>query len=225
MYDPSMQAHAQAHVPPMAPPMAPPTAPPMAPPMAPQMAGAPPPPAPAMPLFGVVIAGRPVITDFAPVSEGRCVATVPSPADVAEVSFFLLPHSPVPPTHGAVLHYTADGAHWQPLGAVTHAKPSGIFRTGWAMQQAMRASAAIQLGVALEPLESVRNLELADGAGHERRWLAQKIARDLYKFAASFATGGGGATLTVPANFVERWIEKFEAKCRVDPGFMMKNDD
>ena len=78
----------------------------------------PPPPPTAAPLFGVVIAGRPVITDFAPVGDGRCVATVASPADVSELSFFLLPHSPVPAGHGAVLHYTCDGAHWQALGAV-----------------------------------------------------------------------------------------------------------
>ena len=24
---------------------------------------------------------------------------------------------------------------------------------------------------------------------------------------------------------LDRWLEKFEAKCRVDPSFMMKNDD
>ena len=184
-----------------------------------------PPPPTAAPLFGVVIAGRPVITDFAPVGDGRCVATVASPADVSELSFFLLPHSPVPAGHGAVLHYTCDGAHWQALGAVTHAKPSGIFRTGWAMQQALRTSAALQLGVALEPLEGIANLALADGAGEERRWLGRKIARDLYKFAASFNHSTHGDMLVVPANFIDRWIEKFEAKCRVDPGFMMKNDD
>merc|ERR1719502_1519894 len=178
-----------------------PTVPPLAPMVQPMAADAPPPPpAPEAPLprVGVVIAGRAVITDFAP--------------------------------HGAGLHYTADGAHWQALGAVTRAKPSGVFRTGWGMQQAMRASAAIQLGAALEPLAAVENLQLADGAGAERRALARKIAGDLYKFAASFASsaggggGDGGATLAVPANFLERWIEKFDARSRVDPGFMMKND-
>ena len=79
--------------------------------------------------------------------------------------------------------------------------------------------------VALEPLEGIANLALADGAGEERRWLGRKIARDLYKFAASFNHSTHGDMLVVPANFIDRWIEKFEAKCRVDPGFMMKNDD
>merc|ERR1719502_2441667 len=206
-----------------------PTVPPLAPMVQPMAADAPPPlPAPEAPLprVGVVIAGRAVITDFAPLA---------SPGDVAEVCLFLLPDDPaagaaVPDGHGAVLHYTADGAHWQALGAVTRAKPSGVFRTGWGMQRAMRASAAIQLGAALEPLAAVENLQLADGAGAERRALARKIAGDLYKFAASFASsaggggGDGGATLAVPANFLERWIEKFDARSRVDPGFMMKND-
>lgn len=197
-----------------------------APPPAMMAAPAPPPPTDAsMPLFGVVIAGRRVITDFSPVAEGRCVTTVASPADVNELSFFLLPHSPVPPTHGAVLHFTTDGAHWTVLGAVTHAKPSGIFRTGWAAQAAMATSPMLQLGVALEPLVTIENLELAGGAGAERRAFAHKIARDLFKFVASFSNSVRGDTLIVPTNVLDRWIEKFDAKYRADPAFMMKESD
>ena len=60
---------------------------------------------------------------------------------------------------------------------------------------------------------------------HCPRCYSDPAARDLYKFAASFNHSTHGDMLVVPANFIDRWIEKFEAKCRVDPGFMMKNDD
>ena len=102
-------------------------------------------------LFGVVIPGRPVITEFQPVSESKAVSIIQNPSTVTEITFFLLPTSPCPPGFGAVLYFSIDQANWQILGAISPEKPSGTFRTGWPSNEIVYTAPFIYLGVSLEP--------------------------------------------------------------------------
>ena len=103
------------------------------------------------PLFGVIIPGRPLITEFQPIDATKAVTMVENPAMVAEVTFFLLPTTPIPPGFGAILYYaTPPFSNWELLGSVDPSKPSGIFRTGWSLNEEIQRSPFIQLGVSLE---------------------------------------------------------------------------
>ena len=69
----------------------------------------------ATPLFGVVAPGRGVLTDFQTCSETRAVTMLADPCSIAELTFFLLPTTPVPPGYGAILYYSAPPSFdaWQ----------------------------------------------------------------------------------------------------------------
>ncbi|CAM9253905.1 unnamed protein product, partial [Choristocarpus tenellus] len=75
---------------------------------------------------------------------------------VAELVFFLLPTSPVPPGHAAVLYYSIPNLEtgvfeaWELLGALTQSKASGVFRTGWSTHEHIGSSPVVQIGVSIE---------------------------------------------------------------------------
>ena len=57
-------------------------------------------------LFGIVVPGRPVVTDFQPISETKAVTLLQNPSLITEVTFFLL--QPCPQGFGAMLYYSTD---------------------------------------------------------------------------------------------------------------------
>lgn len=178
-------------------------------------------------LFGVVVPGRPLVTEWAALSESKCVTALIEPASVNEITFFLLPSTPIPPGYGAVLYYTTPpGTDWSILGAVTPMKPSGIFRTGWTTMEEMQFCPAVQLGVSLEPFETIDNLQISGSGVDDRFAFAHKIARDLFLYMTSFSTPTNvGEMLMVPTGILDRWIERFNRKYSIDPNFMMKDMD
>lgn len=104
------------------------------------------------PLFGVVIPGRPLITEFQLVDSMKAVAQIEQPRFVNEITFFLLPSTPIPPGFGAILYYAVPPFQsWELIGSVSPSKPSGIFRTGWATKEDVNNHSIVQLGVCLEP--------------------------------------------------------------------------
>lgn len=106
----------------------------------------------AQPLFGVVIPGRPLITEFQVVDATKAVAIVEQPASVTELTFFILPTTVIPPGYGAILYYSVPPfQNWILIGSVDPTKPSGIFRTNWATNEDVKLNPIVQLGVSLEP--------------------------------------------------------------------------
>ena len=177
-----------------------------------------------VPLFGVVAAGRPVMTDFQTVNETRAVTMLADPCSIAEVTFFLLPTTPVPPGYGAILYYSAPPSFdtWTVIGAISPEKPSGVFRTGWPTEESLAGCPCVQLGVALEPLATIENLELSRGGVEDRFAFAHKIALDLFQYMSSFSTEQNGMML-VPVKIFDSWFERFERKYKLDPNFFLKD--
>ncbi|KAJ8598613.1 hypothetical protein CTAYLR_001724 [Chrysophaeum taylorii] len=168
------------------------------------------------PQFGLIVPGRSMVTEFQMVDSLKCVTTISG--DVSEVCFVLLAQLPI--NTSAVLYYTLDGVAWTLLGAVDNSKPSGIFRTPWQQIQ------AVQVGVSLESSEAVQNLDIGGSGVEERRAFARKIAQDLFTFLTSFATTKEkiytSEMLVVPANVIDRWIQRFDEKYKRDPNFYLK---
>lgn len=180
------------------------------------------------PLFGLVIPGRPVITEFQTIDPTKAITIVEQPATVAEITFFLLPTTPIPPGYGAILYYAVPPFNnWVCIGAVDVSKPSGTFRTGWATHDEVRHCPVIQLGVSLEPLETINNLQLTHSGVEDRFAFAHKIALDLFQYMSSFSdasSSGHQGMMVVPMNIFDRWMERFERKFKQDPNFMMKQN-
>ena len=179
--------------------------------------------------FGIIVPGRFPITDFTPVDQTTCVCNVPEPASIPELTFFMLPHavSMIPPGFGAVLYYSTNGSEWSLLGSIFAEKPSGTFRTGWSTNESMVGVPAVQVGVSIENLETIANLEIVSSGVEDRHAFAHKIAKDLFQYMASFAAPNGSSNeaMLVPTNVFDKWIERFDRKYSLDPNFMMKTSD
>ncbi|ETI42114.1 hypothetical protein F441_12669 [Phytophthora nicotianae CJ01A1] len=174
--------------------------------------------------FGLVIAGRPVITDFREIGPAHYVVDILEPTQVTDLTFFLLPGSPVPLGFGAVLYFAVPALqNWQLLGTVFAEKPSAIFRTSWPTHPDVVGQPVLQLGVSIESLDNVKNLGIEASGLEERKAFALKIAQDLFNYLSSFSSSNSQSYMTIPTNLLDKWMERFEAKYRRDPNFMMKN--
>lgn len=71
---------------------------------------------------------------------------------MTDLTFFMLPSTPIPPGFGGVLYYSKPPfTDWELLGCVSPEKPSGVFRTGWTTKEDMVGCGVVQLGVSIEP--------------------------------------------------------------------------
>lgn len=202
-------------------------------------------------LFGVVIPGSLVRTDFLPADATGLkytlsLADIPAPCtSVSDLVFFFLPEAApaIPVGHGAIIYWqasttptsgagpTVQATGFELLGAITPDKPSGVFRTGWATHNALAAavvdpglSLTVTLGVSIEPLANIQNLQASSMGVEDRMNVAKKIAMDLFNYMQSFDdTGARAGFMQVPINVFDRWLTRFESKFRIDPNFFMKS--
>ena len=87
-------------------------------------------------LFGCVIAGRPLITEFTFIDNVKCATDIIAPSSVNELTVFIFPNnlttSSIPPGYIAMLYYAPPPfVNWTIIGCIQTDKPSGIFYTGW----------------------------------------------------------------------------------------------
>mmetsp|Transcript_6821 Transcript_6821/g.13935 ORF Transcript_6821/g.13935 Transcript_6821/m.13935 type:complete len:207 (+) Transcript_6821:240-860(+) len=189
-------------------------------------------------VFGVVVPGGAVRTDFQPTDQtGTKFALALSGISgssitaVSDLVFFLLPGVQLPEGHGAVLYWQIVGStntEFNLVGAIANHQPSGVFRTGWSTNESLGTavssqSVTINLGVSIEPMSNIQNMGAMQ---NQTIHVAKKIAMDLFNYMRSFDTGTAGAgNMVVPNNVFDRWMKRFEGKARVDPNFFMKKSD
>lgn len=184
---------------------------------------------PAPPTFGLLVAGRPVQTDWRLAGPDKLLTEVAAPAGVAELAVFALPGVALPPDRGVLIFaapppFTA----WTTLGALGPGKPSAVIRTGWAANPEFAGAPVVQVGLSVEPADAVANAASALSAGEwDKLGFAQLIARDLTAYMTSFAAPTpAGERLVLPPDAVSRWYAKFEAKFRAQgPGFLYRHKE
>jgi hypothetical protein len=107
-------------------------------------------------LFGLIIPGKEVITNFAPAdtSGTKYTLTIPFPVEavqsnpenaitsISDIVFFLLPNVSLPPNTGAMIYWSASSSNqaapsssFELLGALTPTQTSAILRTGWSTNE------------------------------------------------------------------------------------------
>ena len=184
------------------------------------------------PLFGIVASGRPVMTNFQQVQDNQFLGVLENPMLIPDLSFFLLPGFEPYANQGlgASLHFSTDGGtNWEYLGALAASKPSDIFRTGWGTSEQLRSSGctALQIGISIEPIQNLVQLEGGAQPVADRLEFAKGIAMNLYHFMESFDRKAidGGNYLVLPTNAVEKWFKRFEEKYKCDPNFFMPKKD
>ena len=195
------------------------------------------------PPFGIIVPGQPVRTDWQQISETKFAMQILNAISISDIVFFLTDVSLMPADYGAVLYWQVESSNnnnFELLGAVASSRPSGVFRTGWGQHEdIIRAASSIggmgngknggivTLGVALEPIRELSNLEIAKKGVEDRGEFAKKIALNLFNYMQSFDEGSSSnrGVLTVPANIFERWMKRFEEKYAKDPNFFLRSSN
>ncbi|KAM0474889.1 hypothetical protein ACHAPX_007410 [Trichoderma viride] len=200
------------------------------------------------PLFGIVPAGQPLITDptSAP-SPTSFLYALPTTKPFSHIVVFLLPNVVLPDNSAAAIYLTtvrdvaaAQQANSTPdfrfLGGIGPGKESAMFKIG-----ADASGSGYMIGVSIESAESVgtRLQELAankassssnSGSGGASSTttavLAQRIIQNAFNFLTSFSgTAGPGGVEVVPLKAFEDWWRKFESRVRSDPSFLERQAD
>jgi hypothetical protein len=205
------------------------------------------------PLCGFFVPGGPVRSDFLPIDPSGMKRTLqlsspgdlPSPlASVTELACFLWPGVTFPADQGVMVYWQISGipdtlsgappptTEFELLGTLLpQTKCSDMFRTGWSEHEQLldimsrSIPVVVTIGISVEPLASIQNVQPISRV-ENRMFVAQKIAKDLFRYMQSFDSGGGGGgQLVVPSNIFERWMTRFESRFRRDPNFFLKADD
>lgn len=207
-----------------------------------------PPLAPAV--FGLIVPGCPVRSDFLPAVDGAAAAAkfalaLTCPGDIAApllavTELVVFAATTIPLDLGVLCYWqiaasnsnataAAASTGFALLGALTAAKPSAVFPTGWSENEQLiellqtSSSLILTIGLSLEPVSNLQNLGACPNGSDHKLFVAQKIAADLFCFMQSFdTTGGAGGHMVVPTNIFDRWYQRFENRFRRDPNFFLK---
>ncbi|OHF01423.1 hypothetical protein CORC01_03179 [Colletotrichum orchidophilum] len=202
------------------------------------------------PLFGIVPAGQPLLTDPTSAPSGTSfLYSISASRPFSHITVMLLPGIVLPPETAAAIYFataadvaaaTATGQtpNFKFLGGIGTGKESATFKlnAGNANNSGDPNAGSVMIGVSVEPAESVfsRIQELsANKASNPRaasqpstQLLAQNIIKNAFNFLASFSgTAGPGGVEVVPLKAFEEWWKKFESRVRSDPSFLERPQD
>ncbi|KAM4055670.1 hypothetical protein HRG_008476 [Hirsutella rhossiliensis] len=198
------------------------------------------------PLFGIVPAGQPLITEpTATPAQASFLYALPAARHFSHVVVFLLPGVALPDDTAAAIYLATandvdtaarrgENPPFRFLGAIGPGKESAVFKVGAGVDV---GAGGLVIGVSVEPADAVskRLQELAGNkalAGQPSPTqpttivLAQRIIQNAFNFLASFSgSAGPGGAQVVPLKAFEDWWRKFESRVRSDPSFLEKQSD
>lgn len=201
--------------------------------------------------FGVIVSGRPVLTDAQIISPTQVAYQIPSQPSFSHIVVFLLPGTTLPDGTAAAVYAQLPGAaDFKLLGAIANEKPSAIFKVkngnaaggGLGDEDAMvdegaanGNAAPLALGISVEPAAQVaaaleqKKAQDAAGTGgalvvRGQGAVDQKVlAQRIIKNCYDFLTSWGSGD-TVPLKAFQAWWTKFEGKIERDPTFLERSD-
>lgn len=203
------------------------------------------------PLFGLVPAGQPLVTQpsSAP-SQTSFLYTLSAARPFSHISVFLLPGIELPANTAAAIYFATAPAvaaaaaagqtpDFQFLGGIGPGKESAIFKINAA--EAAGAGADVMIGISVEDAASVttriqEKSSASAGTVAQTRQpaagqpstvvLAQRIIQNAFNFLSSFSGAAGpGGVEVVPLKAFEEWWKKFEGRIRSDPSFLERQQD
>ena len=182
-------------------------------------------------MFGVVFVGQSFPIDSSAFQQSgphnwildvtQCVN--PNFSQLKEICLFLSQPNTLDPAAALGVYVSVGNqGDWQYRGRVSNARPSDVFPIRWPTGQEQVQTSA-QIGISVEPLAELEQKEGARLGAKEE--FAKKVAMNLYHFLESFNAGtpAGRDQLVVPANFLDRWFAKFQARFRRDPDFLTRD--
>ena len=111
---------------------------------------------------------------------------------------------------------------WHFIGGVTNESPSGVFRVRWPKDEA--APTAARLGISIAPLEQIASQQAVLPAS-ELVDFGKCVAKDLWTFLGSHEIMHQGQAAQLLMTLFDKWMKRFEEKCRRDPFWWINRQD
>nr|CAG4641188.1 EOG090X0D82 [Eulimnadia texana] len=194
-------------------------------------------------MYGLIVSGRLVQTDFTQVGPTQVVTTVADADNINHIVVFLTGTQPFPDGFGGAVYFSwpdpAAPPAWQYLGFISNQKPSAIFRIT-KLKTSVNELAIVptfglsqishnaQIGISVEPMDQIAALvpsTSSDTASTSTFMeFAQKTVENLFNFAASFATTQSHmlpnpSEMYVPLSVLRRWFDNFQRRLEQNPTF------
>ncbi|KAF9869214.1 hypothetical protein CkaCkLH20_13304 [Colletotrichum karsti] len=199
------------------------------------------------PLFGIVPAGQPLLTEpTSTPSDTSFLYSISVARPFSHITVMLLPGIMLPADTAAAIYFAtasdvaaaaASGQtpNFRFLGGIGTGKESATFKIGAGNGDAQNPG-NVMIGISVEPADSVasRIQELSANKSANpsttsqpsTQLLAQNIIKNAFNFLASFSgTAGPGGVEVVPLKAFEEWWKKFESRVRSDPSFLERPQD
>uniref|UniRef100_A0A131XXZ5 Uncharacterized protein n=1 Tax=Ixodes ricinus TaxID=34613 RepID=A0A131XXZ5_IXORI len=189
-----------------------------------------------MSLFGAIVTGRLVQTDFQTVDQTKFLMNIPDPASINHIVVFLTGAQPFPEGLGGSVYFSWPSpdavGNWQYLGFISNEKPSAIFKVSKHKEDAQPEHAfsshgfcsVAQLGISVEPLAQIQ-FQAAPAATasplDSSTEFCTKMLECLFNHLASY----GGAPVTpagdtfFPMRALEQWHSNFQRRLQQNPNF------
>ncbi|KAH6989415.1 hypothetical protein BKA56DRAFT_254348 [Ilyonectria sp. MPI-CAGE-AT-0026] len=192
------------------------------------------------PLFGIVPAGQPLITEPASSpSPTSLLYSLPTTKPFSHIVVFMLPGVALPPGTAAAIYLatasdtagSASGPNFKFLGAIGPGKESAMFKvtageSGLMIGVSVEAEEVIAPQLQILAANKASNPGASSSSQPSTAVLAQRIIQNAFNFLSSFSGAAGpGGVEVVPLKAFEDWWRKFESRVRSDPSFLEKQSD
>ncbi|EJW75366.1 hypothetical protein WUBG_13726 [Wuchereria bancrofti] len=198
-------------------------------------------------VFGVIVAGRPIQTDFVQVSRTEFVIDVADSGSVNHIVVFLTGVAPFPADTGGTVYIRwpkiGTETNWHYLGYIANDKPSAIFRVAQFhkmdavhgglfisnLPKNGNAAGNAQIGISVESLAVIASKLPTEGATSSQQSsfmeFAEKMLQNFVNHLQSFAVrlprpaNPGESTDFIPASAVQSWYTNFLRRLQQNPEF------
>lgn len=195
--------------------------------------------------FGLIVAGRPVQTDFTPCGPNKCMVSIYEFDKINHIVVFAF-GEPFPEGYAASVHLnipvTQGGSgNWRLLGIMANNKPSAIFKiTGLKSIQSYAMNGAgsneVCLGIAIEPMESIlAQMKTMETCGSDAlvpyisnpplETIASNVMMNLYYYVMSFSNDSQNFPHEpcIPLKLFEEWWKNTLRKLKTNPESFCKS--
>ncbi|CBY10364.1 unnamed protein product [Oikopleura dioica] len=176
-------------------------------------------------MFGCILAGQPVQTEFERVSETDFVLRL-NQLEPSFLTVFLTGQELLPEGAAVSIYISipSDGEdQWHFLGFISNEKQSGTFKITNLKRIAAQGGTGgngnqfgnfrgPQVGLSLKPLAEVAGFTPA--VSTDTSTLVTRIAESIYNYCTSFVTGDGGS---VPLATIEAWFRNTQQRLERNP--------
>ncbi|CAG9858225.1 unnamed protein product [Phyllotreta striolata] len=190
-------------------------------------------------MFGVIVSGRLVQTEFQQISVTQVVTTIPDADNINHIVVFLTGTTPFPEGTGGQVYFSWPDPHappnWQLLGFISNQKPSVIFKISglkklhemgdysnmmFGMSHIVHNA---QIGISIEPLSNIQDVPSPNNIENNVTF-AQKMLENFMNYILSYTITQSNMvrdpTATyVPLSTVQNWYMNFERRLQQNPNF------